>query len=150
MKHWAASALGSYPRKRVAPRLMVIAFAGCAYMFASVRQGTLAAILLVALFTTAARLPSSPCAVASAPIGKACRPGCCANKACCAESQKNHSLPSQPLIKDTANHELTAIAAPTVAIPNFSIQSSEALPCSQATHFARSAPAPALLCTFLI
>src|SRR5262249_9667987 len=71
---------------------------------------TLAAMLLTALFTSAVRLPSPGCVIAGAPIGKACHPGSCANKACCADSQKNHSLPSQPLAKESGpNQQLIAI-----------------------------------------
>jgi hypothetical protein len=55
------------------------------------------------------RLPAAVCVVASAPIGKACHQGCCANKVCCADSEKNKSLPT-PAVKDTdANQQLVAI-----------------------------------------
>ena len=76
----------------------------------SVRKLTLAAFVLTALFTSAVRLPAITCAVNSAPIGKTCKTGCCANKTCCAESQNNRSLPSTPAIKDTgASQQLVAI-----------------------------------------
>jgi hypothetical protein len=47
---------------------------------------------------------------ASAAIGKACHQGCCANKVCCVDSEKNKSLPSTPAVKDTgANQQPVAI-----------------------------------------
>jgi hypothetical protein len=110
---------------------------------------TIVAVLLTALFTGAVRLPASMCPIASAQMGKACH-GCCANKKCCADSQKNYNLPSQPLAKDSAsNHDLMAVAVVALA-KGFSFQSFELRPDSSATQFANSAPRLALLCTFLI
>jgi len=80
----------------------------------------------------------------------ACKMGCCANKCCCAESQENHSLPSQPLVKSSANHELIAVGAPGVALTIFFIQSVQVPPQPSETYIINSAPRPALLCTFLI
>jgi len=66
--------------------------------------------MLLGLFASAVRLPASVCPVSSAPLGQACRMGCCANKCCCADSQKNHNLPSPPAAKDnSSNHEITAV-----------------------------------------
>ena len=76
--------------------------------------------------------------------------GCCANKCCCAELQENHSLPSQPLVKSSANHELIAVGAPGVALTIFFIQSVQVPPQPSETYIINSAPRPALLCTFLI
>jgi len=115
-----------------------------------VKRLTIVAVLLTALFTGAVRLPASMCPAASAQMGKACH-GCCANKKCCADSQRNYNLPSQPLAKDSAsNHDLMAVAVVALATESFSFQSLELRPDSSATQFANSAPRLALLCTFLI
>jgi hypothetical protein len=106
------------------------------------------ALLLTALFVSAVRLPALECVVASAPIGKACKPVCCANKACCAESQKNHSLPSTPLVKDGGNHALTATVATTST--NFVVPFQSLLVFRPPAAVATSAPRLELLCTFLI
>jgi hypothetical protein len=116
-----------------------------------VKQLTLTAFLLTALFTSAMRLPATSCPVAGAPIGKACRPGCCANKSCCADSQKNHNVPSPPLAKDSAsNYQPVAIVALCLTASVVEFRSIQISPHSVATCVARSAPRLALLCTFLI
>src|SRR5919204_6548113 len=114
----------------------------------TMKRLTVTAFVLLALVTSAVRVPASVCAVVSAPIGKACQQGCCANKACCADSDKNKSLPSQPLVKNGANHELIAILAPVLANGSFSLQSFEPSPHLSAIHVSSLAPEPALLCTF--
>jgi hypothetical protein len=75
-----------------------------------VTRFTLTVVVLTALFSSAVRLPAAVCVVASTPIGKACHQGCCANKVCCVDSEKNKSLPSTPAVKDTgANQQPVAI-----------------------------------------
>ena len=83
------------------------------YKVAMAKRLTLAMCVVAALFTSAVRLPASSCPVLSAPIGQACKPGSCPNKACCADAEKNKSLPSPPLAKnDSAGQQLVAIVAP--------------------------------------
>jgi len=116
-----------------------------------VKRLTLTAFMLLGLFASAVRLPASVCPVSSAPLGQPCRMGCCANKCCCADSQKNHNLPSPPAAKDNgSNHEISAVVWVTTtnfvtSSPSFrvSFSSSPVAPAS-------SAPRPELLCTFLI
>src|SRR5947208_1021672 len=97
------------------------------------------------------RLPASSCPVAGAPIGKACRQGCCANKSCCADSQKNHNVPSPPLAKDGgSNYQLVAVVAPCLTYSVVEFHSIQISPHSLAICGASSAPRPAFLCTFLI
>src|SRR5262249_43937831 len=114
------------------------------------KQLTVAAIVLTALFASAVRLPATVCAVASSPIGEACHQGCCANKKCCADSQKNHSLPAQPLLKTSGNHEVIAIVAPVLRASIVSIRSFDVSESPSSSGTFSSAPRPALLCTFLI
>jgi len=116
-----------------------------------VRQVTLAAFLLTALFTSAMRLPASSCPVASAPIGKACLPVSCAHKSCCRDSQKNHNVPSPPLAKDGgSSNQLIAVVAPCLTDSVVEFRSIQISPHSSAICVASSAPRLALLCTFLI
>src|SRR5437879_246269 len=115
------------------------------------RQLTLTAFLLMALSASAVRLPANSCPVASAPIGKACRPGSCANKSCCIDSQKNHNVPSPPLAKDgDSNNQLVAVVAPCLTDSVVEFRSIQISPHSLAICVASSAPRLALLCTFLI
>jgi hypothetical protein len=116
-----------------------------------VKRLTLAAILVTALFASAVRLSGMTCAVLSAPIGEACKQACCANKSCCAESEQNKSLPSQPLAKTGGiNHDLTTVVASTTAIVVAPVQLFERSLHFSAADIIGSAPRPALLCTFLI
>src|SRR5438128_896215 len=114
------------------------------------RRLILAVVLVTALFSSAVRLPASACPIASAPMGKSCKMGCCASKACCVDSQKNKALPSQPLVKSSATHDLTAIAAPALMVAAFSVHCSHIERDSGLSEFAISTPRQALLCTFLI
>lgn len=99
---------------------------------------TLTVIVLTALFASAIRLPASACVATSVPMGKACQ-GCCANKTCCADSQKIKSLPSIPAAKDaTANQQLLAIQATN----GFGVVVE--LPCVERTY---SVPAETIICT---
>ena len=116
-----------------------------------VKRLTLTAFMLLGLFASAVRLPASVCPVSSAPLGQPCRMGCCANKCCCADSQKNHNLPSPPAAKDnSANHEISAVVWATTtnfvtSSPSFDVSFS-----SSPVAPASSAPRLELLCTFLI
>jgi hypothetical protein len=116
-----------------------------------VKRLMLTALLLTALFTSAVRLSAAVCPVLGAPIGKACQMGSCASKSCCADSQKNHKLPSTPLAKDSgSNYELVAVVTPTIATAPTPISALELSSRFSAADIIVSAPKPALLCTFLI
>ena len=133
---------------KLAAKWILIGRVRCSWI---VKRLTLTAIMLLALLAGAVRLPASVCPVSSAPLGQPCRMGCCANKCCCADSQKNHNLPSPPAAKDnSANHEISAVvwATTTNFVP--SSQLFEASSSSSAVAPASPAPRLELLCTFLI
>src|SRR5262249_42978530 len=114
------------------------------------KRALLTALMFNAVGVSALRLPASDCIVSDAPLGKACRPGCCTNKVCCADSQKNKSLPSQRLLN-------TARLPNELRLP-LRIQRSQFLrsrpwkhsPDSSAIRIGISAPRLTVLCTFLI
>jgi hypothetical protein len=112
---------------------------------------TLTMCMLAALFVSAVRLPASSCPVLSAPIGQACKPGSCPNKACCADAEKNKSLPALPLAKtDSASQHLVAIVAPSLTTRVIPVKAVER-PTDLSHRVAASAtPDRAFLCTFLI
>src|SRR5690349_23257154 len=120
-------------------------------MFWIVKRLMLTAVMLLGLFASVVRLPASVCPVSSAPLGQPCRMGCCANKCCCTDSQKNHNLPSPPAAKDnSSNHEISAVVWATttnfvISSPSFDVSFS-----SSPVAAASSAPRLELLCTFLI
>jgi hypothetical protein len=133
---------------KLAAKWILVGRVRCSWI---VKRLTLTAFMLLGLFASAVRLPASVCPVCSAPLGQACRMGCCANKCCCADSQKNHNLPSPPAAKDySSNHEITAIVWATTtnfvtSSPSFDVSFG-----SWRVAPANSAPRQELLCTFLI
>lgn len=56
----------------------------------------------LAMFITPLRLPAASCILSNAPSHKACKMGCCANKTCCALSEKNKGPASQALAQNAA------------------------------------------------
>jgi len=116
-----------------------------------VTRFTLTAVVLTALFSSVVCQPAAVCVVASAPIVKACHQGCCANKVCCVDSEKNKSLPSTPAIKDTgANQQLVAIPATNSSGIFAQFPSVERADSADAKTIIRAQPQLAVLCSFLI
>src|SRR5689334_493813 len=133
---------------KLAAKWILVGRVRCSWI---VKRLTLTAFMLLALLAGAVRLPASVCPVSSAPLGQPCRMGCCTNKCCCADSQKNHNLPSPPAAKDnSANHEITAVVWVTTTNFVTSSQSFDVSFSSSPVAAASSAPRLELLCTFLI
>lgn len=124
----------------------------CAIRLEIVKRLTIGICMVAALFVSAVRLPALSCPVSSAPIGEACKQGSCPNKACCAEAEKNKSLPSLPIAKDdSASQQLMATVAPTSTICLIPVQEAERPSYLPAHRQPVSSTARrALLCTFLI
>jgi hypothetical protein len=82
---------------------------------------------------------------------KACVPKCCANKTCCATSQKTRALPHQPLAKSNTTSQadlpFSTMTAVVVINPDLPIQQFVSAECASSNY---SQPRLALLCTFLI
>jgi hypothetical protein len=91
------------------------------------------------------------CILVNAPSQKACQPGCCANKTCCATSPKNTAPASQPLAKADSGQQLSATCFATAALPFSSCDAgTQQFRVHAASLSAHSPPQLALLCTFLI
>ena len=107
--------------------------------------------LVVALTTAPFHVSARTCIVSDAPIQKACKPGCCANKACCATSEKNTAPISKPLANGVLASELnaTCVATITAVVPGY-VSLDRQLPLSRAHSGALVSPQLAVLCTFLI
>jgi len=106
--------------------------------------------MAAALFTSPVGLASRSCILSSAPVQEACKPGCCANKTCCATSSEHKSTPSQPLAKADSGQQLKATCFAT-ALPLSSHEvGAEQFRFQAAAPLANSPPRLALLCTFLI
>ena len=114
------------------------------------RNATIASVIIIAVFTAEVRLPTTPCIITNTADAKACSPGCCANKTCCATSHKRTGLPAQPLVKATVDQQNIATLSPTVSIPLAIQPTAEARYYLQIEPKAVSPPRLVLLCTFLI
>ena len=96
------------------------------------------------------RLPVSPCFVTNTPAPKACEPGCCGNKTCCATSHERTGPPVQPLAKSTIDQVSFVAVAVMIAAPFTLAVTSEPKVVFFAEPTAHSPPRLPLLCTFLI
>src|SRR5438309_8495965 len=101
----------------------------------------LATLMVTALFLSAVRLPASACPASSPPIGQACKQGSCPNKACCADAEKNKSLPSAPLVKDdSTTSQLAAVVTPSLTTCSASVLVQESSNESAALGLTASTP----------
>jgi hypothetical protein len=107
--------------------------------------------MTAALLTAPAGFAARSCILSSAPAQKACKPGCCANKTCCATSKEHKSTPSHPLGKADSNYKVSAtcIALAPALSPSRESGAQQFL-LSNATFRAHSPPTLALICIRLI
>jgi hypothetical protein len=111
---------------------------------------TVGFVVAAALFSATVRLPAAPCIVTNTPGPKACQPGCCANKACCATSHERTGPPVQPLAKSGLDQPNFA-ALPVTIGPLLTLSiTRESRIVFHAEPVAHSPPRLPLLCTFLI
>ena len=106
--------------------------------------------MATALVTAPVSLTARSCILSSAPIQQACKPGCCANKTCCATSSEHKSAPSQPLTKGDSSYKVNAtpVALPVVLpSPESGAQQFSAFNARCSAH---SPPTLALICIRLI
>jgi hypothetical protein len=110
----------------------------------------LSLMLAMALPIGAMPLSARTCILSNAPSEKACKPGSCANKMCCATSRKNTAPASQPIAKGDSSQQLPV--ASLVTALSFSGRQIEVQEFRRDTPAlsAKRSPQLALLCTFLI
>jgi len=106
-------------------------------------------VAIAALLVAPVHLPARTCIISDAPIHKACQPGCCANKTCCATSQKNAPV-SQPFAKDNSTFEFNATCVPALNAPAPDHASLDRHLSSLRADSRAPCPQLAVLCTFLI
>ena len=117
----------------------------------NMKRLTIVGLLVTALLAGAVRLPAQSCVLSKVPSEKSCQQGCCANKTCCAEAEKNTAPPSQPLVKNNnVSHEFVAGVVSSLQTVVCELQSTEHSGISVTDRVAGSPPRLALLCTFLI
>src|SRR5207247_6623915 len=63
----------------------------CVIRTAMLSRIVLSIAMATALVTAPVSLTARSCILSSAPIQQACKPGCCANKTCCATSSEHKS-----------------------------------------------------------
>lgn len=74
--------------------------------------------LVLAMLVMPLQQPVASCIQSRAPSHEACKPNCCANKTCCAVSEKNTGTAAQPLSQDRAakQHVIGFVAVPVMAL----------------------------------
>jgi hypothetical protein len=106
-------------------------------------------LVLASLGAATARLPVTPCMLASTTEGQNCEAGSCANKSCCETSLQRTSLPSQSLVQ-SLNQDLSPAPLLNVGCPLPLEIAAAPPPVLSGPHFGLTPPARVLLCTFLI
>jgi hypothetical protein len=104
----------------------------------------------LALFAVTVRLPAAPCILANTPSPEACKPGCCANKACCATSHERTGLPVQPLAKSSPEQQNVATIPATIVFALPVQVATEPRSLSRTECMAHSPPLLSLTCIRLI
>jgi hypothetical protein len=103
------------------------------------------------LFMAPMGLTARSCIIFSAPAQKACKPGSCANKTCCATSSEHKSTPSHPLMKAGSSYEVNTISgALAVTVPSIPEIGNQKFLLSNTSVGGYSSPTLAVLCSFLI
>src|ERR1041385_1082391 len=111
----------------------------------------LSVAMVIVLVAAPVRVSARTCILLNASGEKACQSGCCANKSCCATSQKNTAPASQLLAKSASGFELSATCVATLsAIAPGCVLLDRQLSSSRTPSCAVIAPQLAVLCTFLI
>src|ERR1041385_5961122 len=104
---------------------------------------------LAVFFPAPLGISAPSCILSNVRSEKACQPGSCANKACCATSSKHTGTDPQPLAKTDLSSQLdlagtgTTVTAPSEATLDRRFSVPRAPSCALA-------PQLAVLCTFLI
>jgi hypothetical protein len=74
------------------------------------KQIIMTLVMGIAVSITPMRLVAASCILSNAPSQEACKANCCANRTCCAMSQKNTGVSSQPFAQDSnAKQQLVAL-----------------------------------------
>lgn len=106
-------------------------------------------VAVAALLAAPVQLSARTCIISDAPAQKACQPGCCANKACCATSEKAAPV-SQPFVKDNSAFEFNATCVVALSAPAPDYTSLDRHISLMRTDLCAICPRLAVLCTFLI
>jgi hypothetical protein len=108
-------------------------------------------LLAITLPLAATPLSARSCILSNVASEKACKPGCCANKTCCATSTRNKSTPSQPLTKADSSYKLDATCAALPAAISASREyATELFQLFNTASSGHSPPTLALICIRLI
>ena len=106
--------------------------------------------MAAALITAPVSLSARSCILSSAPVQQACKPGCCANKTCCATSSQHKSNPSHPLTKADSSYKVSATSAALPVVAPSPESYAQRFQVFNADSSAHSPPPLALICIRLI
>jgi hypothetical protein len=124
--------------------------ANCVIYLSMLRRSAISLAIGAALITAPVYISARTCIVSDSPAQAACKPGCCANKSCCATSTKTTAPASQLFAKGSAGSEFNATPVATLSATGPPCASQDRqLPLSR--EYSRASPPQlAVLCTFLI
>jgi hypothetical protein len=78
------------------------------------RTAPILIVIHLAMLIRPLQLPAASCILSKGPNPEGCKPRCCANKSCCALSEKNKGPAQHPLVDDSSVKQpvfgLTAVA----------------------------------------
>jgi hypothetical protein len=122
----------------------------CAINDSMLSRIILSMAMATALFTAPMGLTAQSCILSSAPEQQACRPGSCANKACCATSSEHKSTPSHPLTKADSSYKVNATFIALSVVAPSPESGAQRFAVYNAESSAHSPPTLALICIRLI
>ena len=104
----------------------------------------------LALCAATLRLPAVSCALSNVSSPVACKPGCCANKACCETSHEHTGAPSQPFAKSGQDQQNLATPPAAVAALLLNQTPTKSLVFSSVEGAVHSQPPLEVICIRLI
>src|SRR5437660_12862011 len=96
--------------------------------------------MTAALLTAPVGLSARSCILSSAPAQQACKPGCCANKTCCATSSEHKSAPAHSLAKADSSYKVNATPVVLPIVPPSPESGAQQIPAFNAKCSAHSPP----------
>jgi hypothetical protein len=72
------------------------------YRYSMRRTAPILIVILLAMLIRPLQLPAASCIFSKGADPRGCKPHCCANKSCCALSEKNKGPAEHPLVQDNS------------------------------------------------
>ena len=113
------------------------------------KTATILFTVVLALLVMPLQLPAASCIFSKSPSHEACKSKCCANKICCAVSEKNNAPASHPLYQGDVSKQVIAFVSVPL-IDSIAVAASPRRACVSIPVRAHSPPPLATTCIRLI